>query len=131
MIQLKQFKFEKLQVWELAMDFGEKIQYLSSSFPKHEMFNLQSQINRAVDSIALNISEGATGNSNPEFKKFLGYSIRSISEVVCCLFKARRRNYINDEIFNALYLEAFVLMNRTAALRNSLKTNTDGTKSST
>ncbi len=121
MIPLKQFKFEKLQVWDTAMDFGEKIQTISSGFPKNEMFNLQSQINRAADSVALNISEGATGNSNPEFKKFLGYSIRSIAEVVCCLFKAKRRNYITEEKFNELYQDAFVLMNRTAALKNSLK----------
>lgn len=120
MIQLKQFKFEKLQIWEIAMDYAEKIQSVSATFPTKELYNLQSQINRASDSIALNISEGATGNSNPEFKKFLGYSMRSIAEVVCCLFKARRRNYINEDTFNILYSEAFVLMNRTAALRNSL-----------
>lgn len=122
MIQLKQFKFEKLQVWEIAMDYAEKIQVISAAFPSKEVYNLQSQINMASDSIALNISEGATGNSNPEFKKFLGYSIRSVAEVVCCLFKAKRRNYIDEETFNALYSEAFVLMNRTAALKNSLIT---------
>ena len=121
MIQLKQFKFEKLQVWDIAMDYAEKIHEVSSTFPSKELYNLQSQINRASDSIALNISEGATGNSNLEFRKLLGYSIRSIAEVVCCLFKAKRRNYITEETFCALYSEAFMLMNRTAALRNSLK----------
>lgn len=123
MIQLKQFKFEKLQVWEIAMDYAEKIHNVSGTFPAKELYNLQSQINRASDSIALNISEGATGNSNLEFRKFLGYSIRSIAEVVCCLFKAKRRNYISEETFNSLYSEAFMLMNRTAALKNSIKTN--------
>lgn len=122
-MQLQQFKFEKLQVWHQAMEYGEKIFSISQTFPKNELYNLQSQICRAADSIALNISEGATGNSNPEFKKFLGYSIRSTAEVVCCLFKALRRNYINEFHFNELYNEAFVLMNRTAALKNSLKTN--------
>ena len=121
-MQLKQFKFEKLQVWDLAMDYGEKIHQISTAFPSKELYNLQSQINRAADSIALNISEGATGNSNPEFRKFLGYSIRSIAEVVCCLFKAKRRNYIDEDTFAVLYSEAFTLMNRTAALKNSLKT---------
>jgi len=117
MIQLKQFKFEKLQVWDEAMDFAEKIHVISSNFPSKELYNLQSQINRASDSIALNISEGATGNSNPEFIRFIGYSIRSLAEVVCCLFKAKRRNYITEDTFDTLYSEAFVLMNRTAALK--------------
>ena len=120
-MQLKQFKFERLQVWELAMSYGEKINSVSEAFPKKELYNLQSQINRVADSIALNIAEGATGNSNPEFRKFLGYSIRSTSEVVCCLFKAKARNYITENNFDELYNEAFILMNRTAALKNSLK----------
>ena len=47
------------------MDFGESITTLSGKFPKHELFNLSSQIRRAVDSIALNISEGSICQSNP------------------------------------------------------------------
>jgi four helix bundle protein len=61
------FKFEKLIIWQKAMDFGENIFQLSYKFPKDEIFNLSSQIRRAVDSIALNISEGSIGQSNPEF----------------------------------------------------------------
>lgn len=75
----------------------------------------------AVDSIALNIAEGATGNSNPEFSKFLGYSLRSLAEVVTCLHKASKRKYISESVFEELYEEAFILMNKIAALRNSLK----------
>lgn len=47
------FKFEKLIIWQKSMDFGEKIFLISKDFPKEEMFNLISQIRRAVDSIAL------------------------------------------------------------------------------
>lgn len=57
------FKFEKLRIWQTAMDFGEDVFALSKEFPKDEMFNLSSQIRRAVDSIALNIAEGSTGQS--------------------------------------------------------------------
>lgn len=67
------FKFEKLRIWQTAMDFGEEIFLLSKEFPKDEMFNLSSQIRRAVDSIALNIAEGSTGQSQIEFRKFIGY----------------------------------------------------------
>jgi four helix bundle protein len=66
------FKFEKLIIWQNAMDFGEDIFNMSSGFPKEEIYNLSSQIKRATDSIALNIAEGSIGQSNPEFKKFLG-----------------------------------------------------------
>lgn len=115
------FKFEKLQVWQLSIDYGEKIYTLSSTFPTIEKFNLQTQINRAVDSIALNIAEGCTGNSNAEFGKFIGYSLRSLAEVVTCLFKAHRRKYMSEVDFEKYYEEAFILMNKIAALRNSLQ----------
>ena len=94
------FKFEKLIIWQKAMDFGEEIFQLSQKFPKTEMYNLTSQIQRAVDSIALNISEGSIGQSNPEFKKFIGYSIRSLAEVVTCLYKAKYRKYITEKEFS-------------------------------
>ncbi len=90
------FKFEKLIIWQDSMNFGEDIFKLSCSFPNDESFNLTSQIRRAADSVALNISEDSILQSNPEFRKFLGYSIRSIAEVVTCLYKAKRRNYIDE-----------------------------------
>ena len=115
-----EFKFEKLQIWQKAMDFGEDIFKISSSFPKEEMFNLISQIRRASDSIALNISEGSIAQSNPEFKKFLGYSVRSLAEVVTCLHKAKRRNYIDLVQFEKLYAEAFHLMNMMISFKSKI-----------
>jgi len=115
------FKFEKLVIWQRAMDYGEEINTIAEQFPKKEMFNLSSQICRAADSVALNISEGSIEQSAPEFKRFLGYSIRSIAEVVTCLYKAKRRKYINEDIFKKLYQDSFDLMNMTLAFRAQLK----------
>jgi four helix bundle protein len=103
------------------MDYGENIFLLSHKFPKEEVFNLTSQIRRAVDSIALNISEGSIGQSNPEFKRFLGFSIRSLAEVVTCLHKASRRNYISKEEFLENYEYAFNLMNMMVAFKRKIK----------
>jgi four helix bundle protein len=79
------FKFEKLIIWQKAMDFGEEINTVIKEFPKHEMYNLSWQLLRASDSVALNISEGSIEQSNAEFKRFLGYSVRSLAEglLVC------------------------------------------------
>jgi len=90
------FKFKKLIIWQKAMDFGEEIDVLSETFPEKEKFNLSDQIRRATDSIALNISEGSIGQSNLEQKRFIGYAIRSLSEVVTCLHKAKRRSYLSE-----------------------------------
>ena len=65
------FKFEKLKVWEKAIDLTKDIHDLTRKFPKEELFILTSQIKRAADSVALNIAEGSTGQSNAEFKRAL------------------------------------------------------------
>ncbi len=111
------FKFEKLIIWQKAMDLGEEMNSLSETFPKKEIYNLSSQLCRAVDSVALNISEGSIGQSNPEFKRFMGYSIRSLAEVVTCLYKAKRRNYLADEEFQKHYTFSYNLMNMMIAFK--------------
>lgn len=82
---------------------------------------MTSQIKRASDSVGLNIVEGSTGQSKEEFKRFLGYSIRSGLEVVGCLYLAKRRGYINDLQFSELYDFLDSLIKLIQALRNSLK----------
>ena len=119
-VLIMSFKFEKLIIWQDSMEFGEIIFKISLAFPKDENFNLTSQIRRAVDSVALNISEGCILQSNPEFKRFLGYSIRSIAEVVTCLYKAKNRNYIDNVVFEENYKIAYKLMNHIISFRNKL-----------
>lgn len=114
------FKFEKSIIWKKAMEFGEQINDFAHKFPKDEVYNLSSQIRRDADSIALNISEVSIGQSNPEFKKFIGYSIRSLAETVTCLYKARKRNYISEEEFNNQYEFAYNMMNMMVAFKEKI-----------
>lgn len=115
------FKFEKLIIWQRSMELGENVNTLSSEFPPKEIYNLSSQIRRAADSVALNIAEGSIVQSAPEYKKFLGYSIRSLAEVVTCLYKAKNRDYITDTNFSELYEFSFNLMNMLIAFRDKIK----------
>ncbi len=115
------FKFEDLIIWQKGMDLGEDMNTLAYKFPKEEIYNLSSQLRRAADSIALNISEGSILQSDAEYRKFLGYSIRSIAEVVTCLHKAKRRNYLSDDECLKFYKNCFDLMNMTIAFRNKIK----------
>lgn len=115
------FKFENLLIWQSAMEIGEDINLLSEKFPAKEVYNLSSQIRRAVDSVVLNISEGSIGQTNPEFKRFMGYSIRSLAEVVTCLHKAIRREYLTEQEFNKHYEASFNLMNMMIAFRKNIK----------
>lgn len=97
------FKFEKLIVWQKALDLSEAIDRLTKQFPKEELYILSSQIKRAADSVSLNIAEGSTGQTNPEFRRFLSYALRSNIEVVGCIFIGQRRNIINHTDFDNIY----------------------------
>ena len=103
-------KFENLNVWKRAVDYTSMIHELTRNFRNKEKFILTSQIKRAADSIALNIAEGSLGQTNPEFSRFLSYSIHSAAEVVTCLYIAKRRDLIQDEDFQKLYEEATSLI---------------------
>lgn len=110
------FKFEKLKVWQEAVELSGYIHSTTLKFPKDELYVLTAQIKRATDSISLNIAEGSTGQSDAEFKKILGYAIRSGVEVVGCIYLARRRGIISDEDFSHIYKETDELIKRVQAL---------------
>jgi four helix bundle protein len=97
------FKFENLKVWQKSIELSSQISTLTKKFPMDELYVLTSQIKRASDSIALNIAEGSTGQSDAEFNKFLGYALRSAIEVVSCLYLAKGRSLIDQSDFDEFY----------------------------
>ena len=115
------FKFEKLLVWQKAVDLSELVDQVSKKFPKEELYILTSQVKRAADSIALNIAEGSTGQSNAEFNRFLGIALRSNIEVVSCIYLAKRRNIISEEDFNKIYSNCEEILVMINGLRIALK----------
>src|SRR6185503_3062451 len=115
------FKFEKLKVWQKAVDLAAEVSDLLKTFPRDELFILSAQIKRAADSVSLNIAEGSTGQSNAEFNKFLGYALRSNVEVVGCLYLAQKRNLIGDERFLKIYAQCEEILVMINGLKNSLK----------
>ncbi len=117
------FKFEGLEIWKLVIDMGDDVHNLTRIFPKEEIFSLTSQMKRAADSISLNISEGSTGQSDPEQVKFIGYAQRSALEVVNCLYLAIRRNYIDQNQFNKMYNDLDKLVAKIQAFKNSIQRN--------
>ena len=115
------FKFENLKVWQRSLDLTLEIDLLIKKFPDNEKFALSSQLKRAGDSIALNIAEGSTGQSNKEFNRFLGFSLRSAIEVVGCLHIGKKRKIIDESDFEKLYAEMEEIVKMISGLRNSLK----------
>ncbi len=103
------------------MVLGERVNVITEKFPRKEQFNITSQMLRAADSIALNIAEGSISQSNPEFRRFMSYAIRSLAEVVTCMIKAKNRNYITSSEYQKLYSSSYNLMNMMVAFKRNLK----------
>lgn len=118
------FKFENLNIWKTALELAGEVSDMVKLFPKDELFILTSQIKRAADSVVLNITEGSTLLSNVEFKRFLIIANRSALEVIGCLYLAKQRNYINQEVFTEKYNKYERLVAMIQALIKKL--NNDG-----
>lgn len=115
------FKFEKLEVWKDSVELTGIVHEVTLKFPAPELYVLTAQIKRAADSVCLNIAEGSTGQSNAEFKRFLGYAIRSSIEVVACIYVAKRRKIISNDDFSEVYDFTDGLTKRIQALKKSIR----------
>ncbi len=118
---MEKMKFENLVAWQKAQDLTAAISETRAQFPVEERYVLSSQIQRAADSIALNIAEGSTGQTNKVFRNFFPYPIRSGIEVIACLHIAMRRKILSEESFSKLYELTQEVLKITTGLRNSIK----------
>lgn len=114
------FKFEQLKVWQKAIDLTYDVHQLTRGFPKEELYILTSQMKRAADSVALNIAEGSTGNSNKEFARFLSIANRSALEVVSCLYIGKKRELIIEQDFKKLYNQLTEIIKMIQSLKRSI-----------
>ncbi len=89
--------FQKLRVWQEAMQLATEIYELTNKFPSEERFGLTQQLRRSSISIPSNIAEGAGRNTNGEFKYFLGIANGSSCEAQTQLILAERLGYITEE----------------------------------
>lgn len=91
--------YKELDVWKESIKFVKKIYKITYKFPGTEKFNLISQINRASVSIASNIAEGSSRNSDKEFVQFLYYALGSAAEVECQLIISQELDFLKVNEF--------------------------------
>jgi len=116
------FDFEKLEVYQRALDFTDAVYELTKSFPKTEQFGIISQLRRASLSISLNIAEGS-GRYNPaEKKQFYRIARSSTYECIPLLELSLRQSYINLKQYEKFKQECIELAKMTSGLINSLPT---------
>jgi four helix bundle protein len=91
------FRFESLEIWHTAREYARKVYSATAKFPRHEDYGLRSQMNRAANSIGLNIAEGSAKGSSKAFDYHLEVAIGSAFEVAAASFLAADNGYITSE----------------------------------
>lgn len=97
--------YKELKVWERAHQLTLTIYELTNNFPTEEKFGITSQIRRAAVSIPTNIAEGCGHNSDKEFRRFLGFSLASATEVEYLITLSFDLEYCPTDKYNKLQSE--------------------------
>ncbi|MBX2814602.1 MAG: four helix bundle protein [Saprospiraceae bacterium] len=95
----------------------------TSAFPSEEKFGLISQMRRASVSIASNISEGSSYQSQPTFLRFLDVALGSLCEVESQLYLSSDVGYINEEDLNGLLSRSDELKRMILSFRKKLSSS--------
>ena len=115
------FPFEKLDVYQMAVDLAEYILSLLEKLPQNKHIRLIGQIESAAVSVPQNIAEGKGRQYKKEFIQFLHIGQGSIYEVVTLNEIFRRRKLFNEEESNEVRTRSEQIDRKLNGLINSLK----------
>ena len=90
------FPFEKLDVWQMAVDLADNVFGFLEKIPYNKHLRLVSQMEGAVTSVAQNIAEGKGRQYRKEFIQFLSIAQGSLYEVITINEIFKRRKLFSD-----------------------------------
>lgn len=114
------FGFEKLDVWQKAIEFADVVYSTTRRFPSDERFGLTNQMRRAAVSISSNIAEGSSRNSRKDFARFIEIATGSLFEVVSQSHVGRNQGFLTSEEFQMIYAASEEQSRMLSGLRRSL-----------
>lgn len=112
--------YKNLKIWQIGILIANEISDILVDFPKHERYDLASQISRCSVSMPSNIAEGSA-RTDKSFSHFLDISLGSSFELITQLLVAKHRKYINEQQFNILELKIEEFQRMTMSFQNGLK----------
>ena len=94
--------FRHLKIWQDGLAFVGESNKLTKTFPKTELYNLTSQMNRCSLSIPSNIAEGSSKATDRHFKTYLETSLGSAYEWETQLEVAKMESYVSTNEYEQL-----------------------------
>ena len=95
------FIFEKLEVYQKAVDLAEMISKLTDTFPKGNYY-LVDQINRAALSISANLAEGNGRWHEADRRQFFWIARGSAQECVPIIEICQRKGLLENNLYKEL-----------------------------
>ena len=115
----KRHNYKNLKIWKLGLDIANDISDILLSFPRHEVYDLGSQLSRCSISLSSNIAEGSA-RTDKSFYHFLDISLGSSFELGTQLLIAHHRKYIDQEELKKLEDKIEEFQKMTMSFQNSL-----------
>ncbi|OAD46349.1 four helix bundle protein [Polaribacter atrinae] len=113
------FSFEKLKVWQEAIDLSVEVYGISKSFPVDEKYGITSQLKRATNSIAANIAEGTSRITNKDKAHFSTIAFSTTMEVLNHIILCHKLKFIDEIVYNDIRQRIYKISNMLNALRKS------------
>jgi len=114
--------FKDLKIWNMGIKLVEDVYKVSKSFPKEEMYGLQSQLRRSAVSIPSNIAEGFGRFHNKEYRKFLYISLGSCAELTTQIIIAAKLKYVEENKADSILSDIDEISKMTMSLIKKLDT---------
>jgi four helix bundle protein len=115
------FPFEKLEVWQLAVDLADFVLSLLKNMPPNQYIRVIGHAEAAVTSVAQNIAEGKGRQYKKEFIQFLYVSEGSLFELLTLVEIFNRRKLISDDDVEKIREKAENFDRKLHGLINSLR----------
>lgn len=116
----KKHNYKNLKIWKVGLEIAKEISDHIEKFPKHERYDLTSQMSRYSISIPSNISEGSS-RTDKSFSHFIDIALGSSFELGTQLLIAKHKNYIKQEIVEELDEKIAEWQRMTMSFQNGLK----------
>ena len=113
------FSFEKLKVWQDAIELSKEVYKITSTFSNDEKFGLVSQMRRATNSIAANLAEGTSRNTNKDKAHFTTIAYSTTMEVLNHVILSKELEFITEENYLELREKIYKISNMLNALRKA------------
>ena len=117
---MKRFDFEKLEVYQKAVDFSDRAFSISKKFGREVQFSLGEQFRRAALSTANNIAEGSGRRHRAEKRQFFQTALSSAFECIPILTIALRQNEMTETDYASMYDSSYELSKMLSGLIKSV-----------